>query len=149
MDELQRKPTTSYSTPEPTSHWSVRYQTTSALSGNILRQEATNLANFSGIVGRLKKERAQVERQLRGIDAAIKAFANVYSGAKPGRQRRKMSAKGRARIAAAQRARWAKVKEQQTASKLGKRAMSASARRKIAAAQRARWAKVRREKKAA
>ena len=144
MDELQRKPTTSYSTPEPTSHWSVRYQTTSALSGNILRQEATNLANFSGIVGQLKKERAQVERQLRGIDAAIKAFANVYSGAKPGRQRRKMSAKGRARIAAAQRARWAKTKGIAEVPK--RRTMSASTRRKIAAARRARWAKARKAK---
>jgi hypothetical protein len=156
MDELpERKPITKYSTPEPTSHWGVRYQTNSALSGNILRQEATNLANFSGIVGQLKEERAQVERQLRGIDAAIRAFANVYSAAKPGRQRRKMSAKGRARIAAAQRARWAKVKGQQKVvpiakgRKPGKRTMSASARRKIAAAQRARWAKVRQQKKTA
>ncbi len=46
-----------------------------------------------------------------------------------------------ARIAAAQRARWAKVKGQQKVvkgRKLGKRTMPASARRKIAAAQRAR-----------
>jgi hypothetical protein len=86
----------------------------------------------------LKEERAQVERQLSGLDAVIRAFANVYTGAKPGRKRRKMSAKGRARIAAAQRARWARVKGQQKVVPIAKpkRSMSASARRKIAAAQR-------------
>jgi len=56
---------------------------------------------------------------------------------------------GRARISAAQRARWAKVKERQAGPKPGRRTMSASARQKIAAAQRASWAKVKRGKKAA
>ena len=54
---------------------------------------------------------------------------------------RKSEPKRCARIAAAQRARWAKVEGQQKVvkgRKLGKRTMSASARRKIAAAQRAR-----------
>ena len=106
------------------------------------------MANLSGIVGQLKKERDRVQRQLSGLDAALEAFAGVYrNGAQP---RRKLSAKGRARIAAAQRARWAKVKGQKVVPiKPGKRTMSASARRKIAAAQRKRWAKVKREKKAA
>ena len=57
--------------------------------------------------------------------------------------RRKMSAAGRARIAAAQKARWAKAKGQATA----KRKLSAAARKRIAAAQRARWAKFRAAKK--
>jgi Glyoxalase/Bleomycin resistance protein/Dioxygenase superfamily len=49
----------------------------------------------------------------------------------------------RARIAAAQRARWAKVREAAKVVPIrGKRTLSAAARRKIAAAQRARWAKV-------
>jgi hypothetical protein len=99
------------------------------------------LANLSGIVTQLKKERDRVENQLSGLDAALRAFANVYSGAKPGRKRREISAKGRASIAAAQRARWAKVKG--NAKVAPKRTMSASSRRKIAAAQRQRWAKVR------
>lgn len=57
--------------------------------------------------------------------------------------RRTMSASARARIAAAQRARWAKVKGKQPAKSSGgsKRKMSAAARAKIAAAARARWAK--------
>ena len=53
-----------------------------------------------------------------------------------------MSAAGRARIIAAQKARWAKVKAGKPAPKAkGKRKMSAAARAKIAAAARARWAK--------
>jgi hypothetical protein len=109
----------------------------------------TTLANLSGIVTQLSKERDRLHQQLSGLNAALEAFAGVYRGNNGIKPRRKMSARGRASIAAAQRARWAKVKGRQTASKSGKRAMSASARRKIAAAQRARWAKVRREKKAA
>ena len=50
-------------------------------------------------------------------------------------------------IAAAQKARWAKVEG--IAEVPEKRTMSAAARRKIAAAQRARWAKVKQRKKAA
>jgi hypothetical protein len=106
----------------------------------------TTLANLSGILRQLKKERDRVQQQLSGLNAALEAFAGVYrNGSQP---RRKMSSKGRARIAAAQRARWAKVKGQKVVPiKTGKRTMSASARRKIAAAQRARWAKVRAAKK--
>jgi hypothetical protein len=100
----------------------------------------------------LKKERQRVEKQLSGLDAALRAFAGVYSGGSKTKPRHKMSTKGRARIAAAQRARWAKVKGQQKVvaiAKPGKRTMSASARRKIAAAQRGRWAKVKQAKKTA
>ena len=110
------------------------------------------MANLSGIVKQLKKERDRVQQQLSGLNAALAAFAGVYrsnTGIKP---RRKISAKGRARIAAAQKARWARVKGRQNVipiARSGKRTMSASARRKIAAAQRARWAKVRQQKKAA
>jgi hypothetical protein len=74
------------------------------------------LANFSKIVKQLQKERAQVERKLWGLDAAIRALATVYTGATPGRKRRKMSAKSRALIAAAQKKRWAKVKRDKKAS---------------------------------
>jgi hypothetical protein len=97
----------------------------------------------------LKKERDRVQQQLTGLNAALEAFAGVYRGQNGTNPRRKISAKGRARIAAAQRARWAKVKRESSSSKPGKRTMSASARRKIAAAQRARWAKVKRGKKEA
>ena len=68
------------------------------------------MANLSSIIGQLKKERDRVERQLSGLNAALTAFANVYGGGKLSRKRRKMSAKSRAKIAAAQRRRWAKFR---------------------------------------
>jgi hypothetical protein len=112
------------------------------------------MTNLSGIVTQLKKERDRVEQQLTGLNAALAAFAGVYASSAVPNTERKISAKGRARIAAAQRARWAKVKGQKVISiakgtKRGKRTMSVSARRKIAAAQRARWARVKRDNKAA
>jgi hypothetical protein len=68
------------------------------------------MAGVSSIVAQLKVERDRVERQLTGLNAALTAFAGVYSGGKPVRKRRKMSAKSRAKIAAAQRRRWAKFR---------------------------------------
>jgi hypothetical protein len=73
------------------------------------------MANLSGIVKQLKKERDRVERQLSGLNAALSAFTGVYAGTKPTRKKRTISAAGRKRIAAAQRARWAKVKREKKA----------------------------------
>jgi len=47
-------------------------------------------------------------REHRGIGAALAAFGKAYGR---GRGTRRMSVSARARIAAAQRARWAKVRE--------------------------------------
>ena len=105
------------------------------------------MANLSGIVSKLTKERDRLHQQLSRLNAALEAFAGVYRGNNGIKPQRKISAKGRARIAAAQRARWAKEKGIAEVPK--KRTMSASARRKIAAAQLARWAKVRSNRKAA
>ena len=71
------------------------------------------MPNGSSIITQLKKERDRVAKQLSGMDAALRAFAGVYSDGKPSRKRRKMSAKSRAKIAAAQRARWAKFRAKQ------------------------------------
>jgi hypothetical protein len=106
------------------------------------------MTNLSGVVQMLKKEHDRLTKETKAIGAALSAFGTAYGkGATP---RGGMSAAGRARIAAAQRARWAKVKAKgETANSVTmprKRTMSASARRRIAAAQRARWAKVRAEK---
>jgi len=68
--------------------------------------------------------------------------AKVAVEAAPKKRRHKMSAAGRAKIAAAQKARWAKTKGQkaeQTQSK--KRKMSAAGRARISAAAKARWAR--------
>jgi hypothetical protein len=66
------------------------------------------------------------------------------------KKRRKMSVAGRARIVAAQKARWAKVKGAKSRTAPGrkpKRKMSAAARAKISAAAKARWAKIKTAKK--
>src|ERR1700687_3363130 len=98
------------------------------------------MPNVSSIVKQLKQERDRVRKQLLGLERALTAFASAYSGTKPSRKRRQMSAKARAKIAAAQRAPWAKVRGKAKVA-TPKRTMSASSRRKIATAQRARWAK--------
>src|SRR5215469_1251450 len=96
------------------------------------------MMNLSSVLKQLKQERDKAERHLAGLNVAIAAFTGVYRG-KPAPTRRKMSAAAKERIAAAQRARWAKWRKgQKVVSITRKRTMSASARRKIAAAQRAR-----------
>ena len=65
------------------------------------------------------------------------------------RKKRKMSRAARAKIAAAQKARWAKAKGNVSGVQptKGKRTMSAAARKKISAAAKARWAKIKAAKK--
>ena len=77
--------------------------------------ESTIMGTVSNIAKQLKKERDLVEKQLSGLNAALSAFSGVYAGTKPARRRSKMSAAGRARIAAAQRKRWAKIKAKKKA----------------------------------
>lgn len=67
------------------------------------------MGTMSKLVQQLHKERERVEKQLTGLNAAISAFAGVYTGKTTGK-RRKLSASAREKIAAAQRKRWAKVK---------------------------------------
>jgi hypothetical protein len=67
--------------------------------------------DLSGLIKELRREKDQLQRHLAGIDAALTAFAGAYT--KPTRKRRKMSATSRAKIAAAQRRRWAKVRAKQ------------------------------------
>jgi hypothetical protein len=103
------------------------------------------MANLAGVVQQLRQERDQVARTVGQLDAALAALTGV-SGNRT-RNRSRLSAPARARIAAAQRARWAKVRgnagrKQNVVSMPKRKTMSASARKKIAAAQRARWAKV-------
>jgi hypothetical protein len=79
------------------------------------------------------------------IDRLQKELQSVLGGGATAPKKGGMSA-GRARIAAAAKARWAKVKGQMTvpskpASK-GKKTMSAATRAKLAAAAKARWAKI-------
>ena len=103
--------------------------------------------NLTGVVRLLKKEQDRLTTELRGIGAALAAFGHAYA---KGTGPRKLSAAARARIAAAQKARWAKFRGTAKAVPIrGKRTLSVAARRKIAAAQRARWTKVKAAKKTA
>ena len=107
------------------------------------------MSNLAGVVRLLKKEQDRLTKELRGIGAALAAFGKTYSKGTT----RILSKSARARIAAAQRARWAKVRAKAGKSDkvvpIRKRTLSAAARRKIAAAQRARWARIKAAKKKA
>jgi len=117
------------------------------------------MSNLLQIQNELQAKRKELHQELSRIDAAISALSGIgrSSGASAetiSTGRRVLSLGARRRIAAAQRARWAKVRAQKkgTAAVAGSkpaRVMSLGARRRIAAAQRARWAKVRAQKKAA
>ena len=65
---------------------------------------------MQSVVSQLQVERERLEKELRGVSAAISAFVKVYSQGRVGGKKRRMSAAGRARIAAAQRKRWAKIR---------------------------------------
>jgi len=104
-----------------------------------------SMTNLAGVVQLLKNEQDRLTRELRGITAALAAFGQTYGKTTT---TRKVSASARARMAAAQRARWAKVRGETAVKKTApKKILSAAVRRKIAAAQRARWAKVKAAKK--
>src|ERR1700730_16314870 len=107
------------------------------------------MANLTGVVRLLKKEQDRLTKELRGIGAALAAFGKTY-GKQTG-TRGRLSAAARARIGAAQRARWAKVKASKSQGRMAaaapRRTISAAARKKMVAAQRARWAKVKAGKK--
>ena len=103
---------------------------------------------MQSVVSELQKERKRLEDELHRVAAALTAFGNVYlQGSRPTRKNRTISAEGRKRIAAAQRARWAKIKGQKVVSISSRKGMSPAARKRIVAAQKARWAKWRQTQK--
>jgi hypothetical protein len=61
------------------------------------------MTDLGAVVAQLKKERNK-------LDKAIAALSGITGGGGGGRGRRRLSAAARERIAAAQRARWAKFK---------------------------------------
>jgi len=103
------------------------------MSSSITNLSAQQLRRAADIKDKIKS----LENELgRILGSSIKPVA-----AAP-KKRRKMSAAGRAKIAAGQKARWAKAKGQKVKqSQPKKRKMSAAARAKISAAAKARWAK--------
>jgi hypothetical protein len=80
------------------------------------------MADFKALLSGLRQAEAQFEKQLAGIRAAISSleFGGAVSRAVPGpgihnhpvvRKKKKMSAAARAKISAAQKKRWAKLKK--------------------------------------
>ena len=121
------------------------------------------MANLTEIQNELQSKRRELQQELHQIEAAITALSGLGAGSRAVKDapvavvtggRRQLSLGARRRIAAAQRARWAKVRAEKkgglvVVAKTKRRVMSADARRRIAMAQKARWAKVRAQKKAA
>jgi hypothetical protein len=73
------------------------------------------MGNLSIVVKQLRNERDKVEKQLSALNVALAAFVGTYYGAKPTRKKRTISAAGRKKIAAAQKARWAKIRAKKAA----------------------------------
>jgi hypothetical protein len=70
---------------------------------------------IQSVVKQLHQERSRLENELQRVTAALTTFGRVFmEGGKRGpvvvRKKRTISAAGRKRIAAAQKARWAKVR---------------------------------------
>ena len=87
---------------------------------------------------------ADIKDKIESLQKQLTRLLGGTGGATTPRKRRKMSAAGRRKIAAAQKARWANVKGRKSATKPVKKArrkMSAAGRAKIAAAAKARWKK--------
>jgi|SRR5215472_14183593 len=118
------------------------------------------MANLNQALHQLRQEHQKAQHEVQKLQLAITTIEDLarHDGSSAGRRssgNRVVSAAARARMAAAQRARWAKVRGHSTAAKSSTAAkrsrLSPAARRKIAAAQKARWARFRAEqgKKAA
>ena len=82
------------------------------------------MSNLANVVQHLRKERDQAQRRIEQLNAALKALTGVggvggtherRSRAQASGKRKTMSPAARKRIAAAQRARWAKWKAAQRA----------------------------------
>src|SRR5437016_6101816 len=103
------------------------------------------MANFAEVLKELQQERSRLDQAIQAIGGLI---GHNHTGSIQARgNRRTVSAAARRKMAAAQKARWARVKGAKASTPV--RTMSESARKRIAASQRARWAKVRAQQKKA
>ena len=108
------------------------------------------MSTFTSILSELEQERVLLTNQLAALGNALAALNGPTSNGATRPMR--LSTAARARIAAAQRARWAKVNGKKVVSiTAGKKKpkMSASGLSRIRAAQKKRWAKWRKQKKSA
>lgn len=107
-----------------------------------------NLKGLEDIVTELRAERGHLVNNLRHVDAALAVLGKLEGGKFATESRRTGSTAARRRMAASQKARWARTKGSSSSlSNDGRpsrapRRLSEATRRKIAAAQRARWARL-------
>jgi hypothetical protein len=101
------------------------------------------------IIAQLKAERDKAAQQVNALDTAIRVLSGLNSSGSRGR--RTMSAAARARISAAQKARWGRTRGRvvsiapKAIERHSKRHISAAGLARIRAANKARWAKWRRQ----
>ena len=118
-----------------------------------------NMVNLDTALQQLRTECRRAQLQVETLEQAISVIESL-NGSEPSRKSarptRIVSAASRRRMAAAQKARWAKLRKPPQSVTAGsasagapRKHLSLAARRKIAAAQRARWAKVRAQQKKA
>lgn len=120
----------------------------------MLNLTSTQLRKAADLQDKIEKLQTQLAALVGS--KTLTAPVKVTKTAKPAKKKG-MSAAGRARIVAAQKARWAKIKGAKTAPKAAVKAaakpakkkfvMSAAAKAKISAAAKARWAKIKAAKK--
>jgi hypothetical protein len=117
------------------------------------------MADLNDALRQLRDERTEAQQHVDKLDEAIAVISGLVgrNGLRTSgiatQPKRFISVASRRRMARAQRARWAKARnDSQPARRAGsatpKRVLSLAARRKIAAAQRARWARVKAARKA-
>jgi hypothetical protein len=96
---------------------------------------------ISNLSAQQLRQAATIKDQIDSLQTELDRLLGSSNGQAAPTGKRTMSASARARIGAAQKARWAKVKKEKKPAKTERRKMSAAGRAKIAAAARARWAK--------
>ena len=124
------------------------------------------MGNLNNALQQLRAERREAQLHVEKLDKAISVIESLSGTGTPQKVNqptgttsaptRFMSKASRLKIAAAQRARWAKIRKEsqpmaatKTTSSAPVNTMSPAARRKIAAFQRARWARIKAQQKKA
>src|SRR5438105_15215532 len=113
------------------------------------------MANIAEMVKELQQERDRLNQAIAALAPLAGTNRTSFPRGEASGPRRTLSAAARRKVSLAQKARWAKLRAQNSAKgqpstvNPGKRTMSAAARKKIAATQRARWAKLRAQQRKA
>jgi hypothetical protein len=101
------------------------------------------MSNLLSLSSEQLRRAADIQEEIEALNKELASFLGAPASI-PAKapKKRGMSAAGRAAVAAAQKARWAKIKEAKPAkAPAKKRTMSAAGRARISAAAKARWAK--------